>query len=111
MKRSVSIRKIVTHTPILHVAALFGIAASPATVASAACKDVTVSARGTEKTKIEDAQASAVDTLVASIAKRYGKSWGTGSHRYGSFHCDKFLGYRASWTCTAKTTVICSPEG
>jgi hypothetical protein len=77
--------------------------------ASAACRDVTVSAKGTAATKIEDAQASAGVALSGQITRVYGKPWGTGSHRNGSFHCDNYLGYRAQWICSAKTTVICRP--
>jgi hypothetical protein len=79
--------------------------------ALAVCKNVTVRAAGVEKTNIETATASAGDALAAKIAAAHGKSWTMGSHRNGSFHCDKILaGRRPGWTCTAKTTVICSPS-
>ncbi|MFM9942359.1 MAG: hypothetical protein ACKVP7_22990 [Hyphomicrobiaceae bacterium] len=80
-----------------------------AATASAACRDVTVSAMGVEKTDIDAATASASDALVAKIAATYGPTWGVGSHRHGSFHCDKALGGRKpGWVCSAKTTVICA---
>ena len=77
--------------------------------AAARCRDVIVSAKGVEKQQIEDAQSSASDALVAKIGKLHGKNWGPGSHRNGSFQCNKVLGYRTGWTCTAKTTAICAP--
>ena len=77
--------------------------------ALAVCKSVTVRATGVEKTDIKAATASAGDALAATIASAYGKTWTMGSHRNGSFHCDKILaGKNPGWTCTAKTTVICS---
>ena len=77
--------------------------------ALAVCKTVTVRATGGEKTNIEAATASAGDALAARIASAYGKTWTMGSHRNGSFHCDKILaGKDPGWTCTAKTTTICS---
>ena len=78
--------------------------------ALAVCKNVTVRATGVEKTNIEAATASAGDALAAKIASAYGKSWTMGSHRNGSFHCDKILAGNRNpgWTCTAKTTAICA---
>ena len=76
--------------------------------AYAVCRDVTVAAKGTQRTQIEEAQASAAAAMTAKIKDRYGANWGAGSHRNGSFHCDRVLGYRGGWTCSAKTTVICS---
>jgi hypothetical protein len=78
--------------------------------AFAVCKNVTVRATGVEKTDIEAATSSAGDALAATIAATYGKAWSMGSHRNGSFHCDKFLaGRHPGWICTAKTTTICAP--
>ena len=78
--------------------------------AHAVCKDVTVSATGTEKATIEAATASAGNALAAKIAAAHGKIWSAGSHRNGSFHCDKILaGRKPGWTCTATTTAICAP--
>ena len=78
--------------------------------ALAVCKNVTVRATGVEKTNIEAATASAGDALAAKIASAYGKSWTMGSHRNGSFHCDKILAGNRNpgWACTAKTTAICA---
>ena len=77
--------------------------------ALAVCKNVTVRATGVEKTDIEAATASAGDALAAKIASAYGKTWTMGSHRNGSFQCDKILaGRNPGWICTAKTTAICS---
>ena len=77
--------------------------------ASAGCRDLTVREKGAEKAGIEDAQVSASEALGAKIRWRYGKTWTAGSHRNGSFHCDKVLGYRTGWTCSAQTTRICAP--
>jgi hypothetical protein len=85
-------------------------------VASAApalgvCKDVTVSAQGQEHVDIDAATSSAGDALAAKIVATYGKTWTMGSHRNGSFHCDKVLaGRKPGWTCVAKTTAICAPS-
>ena len=78
--------------------------------ALAVCESVTVRATGVEKTDIKAATASAGDALAAKLASAHGKNWWVmGSHRNGSFHCDKILARRnPGWTCTAKTTVICS---
>ena len=77
--------------------------------ALAVCKDVTVRGTGLEKTNIDAATASAGDALAAKITSAYGKTWSMGSHRNGSFHCDKILaGAHPHWICTAKTTAICS---
>lgn len=79
--------------------------------ALAVCKNVTVGATGVEKVDIEAATASAGDSLAAKIAVAYGKTWTMGSHRNGSFHCDKVLaGRNPGWICSAKTTVICAPS-
>jgi hypothetical protein len=78
--------------------------------AMAACKDVTVTAKGAEMAGIEAATLSAGDALVAKVRQRYGAKWGVGSHRNGSFHCDKALaGRKPGWICSAKTTAICAP--
>jgi hypothetical protein len=78
--------------------------------AHAVCKDVTVSATGAEKATIEAATASAGAALAVKIAAAHGKIWTAGSHRNGSFHCDKILaGRKPGWTCTATTTAICAP--
>ena len=78
--------------------------------ALAVCKNMTVRATGVKETDIETATASAGDALTAKLASAHGKNWWVvGSHRSGSFHCDKILaGKNPGWTCTAKTTVICS---
>lgn len=79
--------------------------------ALAVCEPVTVRATGVDKADIDAATASAGDALAAKIAAAYGKTWTMGSHRNGSFHCDKILaGRKPSWTCTAKTTAVCSPS-
>ena len=77
--------------------------------ALARCREVTVSGKGVEKRPIDAAKASAMDALVAKIRADFGRAWGVGSHRYGSFRCDENLGYKGGWTCTARTSVICAP--
>ncbi len=91
------------------LAAILGVAAMAAEPALAVCKTVTVRATGMEKADIEAATASAGDALAAKIAAVHGRTWTMGSHRNGSFHCDKVLaGRNPGWTCAAKTTAICS---
>jgi 6-phosphogluconolactonase/glucosamine-6-phosphate isomerase/deaminase len=80
------------------------------TSALAKCRDVTVSAQGAEKQNVDDATSAAGDALVRKIAATHGPTWSVGSHRNGSFRCDKVLGGRKpGWTCTATTAVICAP--
>jgi len=91
-------------------AALFMAWTGQAAPASAMCRNVTVVATGSPAKSIDDAVASSTDALVAKILKTYGRNWGPGSHRNGSHHCDRALGYRPQWTCQAKTVAICAPD-
>lgn len=86
-------------------------ALAAAAPALAVCKTVTVSATGQQMPDIDEATSSAGDALVGKVVATYGKTWTMGSHRNGSFHCDKILaGRKPGWTCTARTTAICSPS-
>jgi hypothetical protein len=96
--------RFLTAAPVLVSGMIFFVASG-----FAACRDVTVEARGAEKSDIEQATASAGDALSERVARDHGRKWGVGSRRYGSFHCDRILaGRKPGWTCTARTTAICA---